>query len=276
MNYRNITISGLICVGSSTLASQLEEKLGWKYWNAGQFFRDYCKAHNLKLENTADRSDELSRKVDYGMRKDLKENSGLIFEGWLSGFVAQSVKGVLKILLYCGDGLRIDRFVNRENMGVEESKKHIFKREHENRKKWSRVYEGQIELMVSQKEFIEKGKDLGLLVGLGVDWETKPEKLDWAAVENADQVLVMGYRIGAEGQKLNLGCLEKVKVLRKRGFEKEVCIDGGVNEENIQKCVKAGADVLAVGSALYKAENIKEKYEEFLRLARGHSSFDYW
>jgi len=139
--FKNITISGLICTGTSTLSQLLIEKLGWEHWNAGQFFRDYCKEHGLKLENTSDRSDDLSRQVEYGMRKDLKEKKGQLMEAWLSGFVAQGIKGALKVLLVCDDSLRVDRYVNREGVSVKEAKELIKKREFENAKKWSRVYE---------------------------------------------------------------------------------------------------------------------------------------
>ena len=140
LKYRNVTISGRICTGTSTLSGLLIGELRWKHWNAGQFFRDYCDKHKLLLENTPDRSDELSRKVDYGMRKNLKEKKGQLMEAWLSGFVAQGITGVLKVLLVCEDSLRVDRFVNREKVTVQVAKEHIKKREYENTKKWSRVY----------------------------------------------------------------------------------------------------------------------------------------
>lgn len=139
--YKNITISGMVCTGTSTLSQRLIKKLGWNYWNAGDFFRDYCKKHNLDLENTSDRSDDLSRQVEFGMRKDLQEKDSQLIEAWLSGFVAQGLDKVLKVLLVCDHRLRVDRFVNREGVTVDKAKEHIKKREHENTKKWTRIYE---------------------------------------------------------------------------------------------------------------------------------------
>ncbi|MBU1085516.1 MAG: cytidylate kinase family protein [Candidatus Beckwithbacteria bacterium] len=160
IKYRNITISGMICTGTSTLSGQLIEKLGWKHWNAGQFFRDYCKENKLKLENTSDRSDDLARQVEYGMRKDLQEKSGQLMEAWLSGFVAQGLKGVLKVLLVCDDSLRVDRFVNREGVKVEEAKDHLRKREHENAKKWTRVYKNEWAKWVAKdKQLLRREKN---------------------------------------------------------------------------------------------------------------------
>lgn len=120
---------------------------------------------------------------------------------------------------------------------------------------------GQIENMSSQREFVEEAKELNLRVGLGVDLETNLEELDWPAAQEADLILIMAVRAGKEGQKFNQESLARVRELRKRGFAKEICVDGGVNEQTIGKCVKAGADVLAVGSCLWQAEDIEAEFK---------------
>lgn len=127
---------------------------------------------------------------------------------------------------------------------------------------------GQIEHMSSQKEFVEEAKNLGLKVGLAVDLETAWEDLEWPAAAAADQLLVMTVRAGQEGQKLSQEGLRRVKLIREKGFKKEVCVDGGVNEMTIRACVKAGADVLAIGSALWKTDKIESQYQKLLELAQ--------
>lgn len=131
---------------------------------------------------------------------------------------------------------------------------------------------GQIENMSSQREFVEEAKELNLRVGLGVDLETDLKELDWLAAKEADLILIMTVRAGKEGQKFNKEGLSRVKELRKRGFEKEICVDGGVNEQTIAKCVKAGADVLAVGSCLWQAEDVGKQFEKLIRLAQQASN----
>ena len=126
---------------------------------------------------------------------------------------------------------------------------------------------GQIENMSSQKEFVEEAKELNLRVGLGVDWETDLKELDWLIAKEVDLILIMAVRAGKEGQKFNQESLGRVRELRKRGFAKEICVDGGVNEQTMGKCVKAGADVLAVGSALWQAEDIEEEWKRLNQLA---------
>jgi len=131
---------------------------------------------------------------------------------------------------------------------------------------------GQIENMSSQKEFVEEAKRLNLRAGLAVDLETELKELDWPAVQSADLILIMAVRAGKEGQKFNQESLSRVRELRKRGFVKEICVDGGVNEQTIEKCVKAGTDVLAVGSALWQAEDVEAEWKRLNQLAERAST----
>jgi len=115
---------------------------------------------------------------------------------------------------------------------------------------------GQIESMSNQGEFKKEAESLGIKWGLAIDLETAITDLDWAVAETADQLLVMTVRAGKEGQKLDEKGLDKVKALREKGFTKEICVDGGVNEATLSKCLQAGADVLAIGSRLSQAEDV--------------------
>ncbi|MCX6816667.1 MAG: thiamine phosphate synthase [Candidatus Beckwithbacteria bacterium] len=126
---------------------------------------------------------------------------------------------------------------------------------------------GHIENMSSQEEFIKEARRLSLKVGLAVDLETDFNELEWLVAKEADLILVMTVRAGQEQQKFSAAALERVKLLRKKGFIKEICVDGGVNEVTIKDCVRAGADVLAIGSALWKAANVKQQLGKLMGLA---------
>jgi|DewCreStandDraft_4_1066084.scaffolds.fasta_scaffold00426_96 cytidylate kinase len=147
--FRNITISGKVAVGSTTLFNGLREKLsplGWQFFSGGEFTREYAVKNNLfpkesrKHHAATVYSDEFDREVDTLIRKKLEEESHLVIESDLAGFNAQNIPSVLKILLVCDDALRIDRLVNRDNITIEEAKKHLKIREEENTKKWQRLY----------------------------------------------------------------------------------------------------------------------------------------
>lgn len=126
---------------------------------------------------------------------------------------------------------------------------------------------GQIESMASQFEFKKEAEALNMPWGLAIDADTPVKDLDWAVAQTADQILIMTVRAGKEGQKFNFKSLEKVKEIRANGFRGEVCVDGGVSLTTIAACIKAGADVLAVGSSINSAKDPAVAYQELQRLA---------
>ncbi|OGJ37557.1 MAG: hypothetical protein A2383_00870 [Candidatus Pacebacteria bacterium RIFOXYB1_FULL_39_46] len=147
--YKNITISGLPGAGSTTLLHKLREALdkNWQAFSGGEFMRAWAAEHNYFDNNDKFHhssivyGEEFDKEVDMGMRHKLETEKNWILESWLSGFVAQQVPGVLKVLLDCSnDSVRIDRIVNRDTATVEEAKKHISARYQENLTKWSRLY----------------------------------------------------------------------------------------------------------------------------------------
>ncbi len=141
--YRIITISGQYAVGTTTLAENLKETLGWKYVNVGAIQRKYDRQHNIdeNRQGALSRSDDHERETDDMTKKMLKEEKNLIYEAWLAGFMAQGIPGVLKVLLICSEeAVVIDRVVNRDKISVEEAKKYIKQREAENAVKWKKLY----------------------------------------------------------------------------------------------------------------------------------------
>jgi len=146
-NFANVTISGLPGAGSTTLGKHLAQHLNFTYHSGGDFMRKYAidngyfdpkiSVHHSATDYPAD----FDRKVDYEMRNNLINKKGYLFESWLSGFLAQQVKGTFKILVICSDdSVRVDRIANRDDVTIEEAKKHIFLREQRNLEKWSEMY----------------------------------------------------------------------------------------------------------------------------------------
>jgi ribulose-phosphate 3-epimerase len=89
-------------------------------------------------------------------------------------------------------------------------------------------------------------------------------------LEQCDQVLVMTVNPGFGGQKFIEPVLEKIKILRKmidnKGLKTQIEVDGGVNAENAQKILEAGADILVMGSAFFKASDKKSLVEKIHNL----------
>jgi len=81
-----------------------------------------------------------------------------------------------------------------------------------------------------------------------------------------DFVLVMSVNPGFSGQAFIPSVLPKIKELRTI-FSGDICVDGGVNEKVAGSIIKAGANILAAGSYVFGAKNIKLAIER-LRNAR--------
>ncbi len=140
--YDNITISGGIATGTTTLLNNLKfylQPLGWKFRSTGQIVREITKENLFPVATLV--SEELDRKLEKTVFDLLTKEKNWVIEGWLAGFVARELKNTLKVLLICSDdSVRIDRVVNRDNVTVEEAKKLIKDREEQNFAKWRKVY----------------------------------------------------------------------------------------------------------------------------------------
>ncbi len=167
MRYRNVTISGLPGAGSTTLGKLLAKELGWDFYSGGDFMRKYAIENGyFDPKNSTHHAatvypDDFDRKVDYGLREKLQKESGRVYESWLSGFLAQNVEGVMKVLVYCSeDAIRVDRIANRDGVTIPEAKEHIFGREKENLGKWQRMYRKEWEEWVVGKGTVPQGEPI--------------------------------------------------------------------------------------------------------------------
>jgi len=141
--YRLITISGKIAVGTTTLTKNLILVLGWKHINFGALQREYDRKNNINenRQGAIARPDDHEKEMEAMGDKILKNEGHIIYEAWLSGFLARDYKDVLRVLLVCThDDIRVDRVVNRDNITISEAKKWMEQRETENTKKWQKLY----------------------------------------------------------------------------------------------------------------------------------------
>lgn len=146
---KNITISGRIASGTTTLAHNISKELDWDLLEGGELFRKFHEEHlNDKSEIAVDkRPDDVDLEYEEKIKKMLREESHQIIQSHLAGFDAQGIPGVFKILVICEDNngddhrdIRIDRLVNRKKISVDQAKKEIAEREQNNLEKWRRMY----------------------------------------------------------------------------------------------------------------------------------------
>jgi len=108
---------------------------------------------------------------------------------------------------------------------------------------------------------LESIRSLGMKCGVVINPTTKVEVLK-EFVGLADQFLIMSVNPGFQGQAFLEETFSRVKELRMLLPNAIIEVDGGVSLSNIRELSHAGADLLVVGSALLKAPNILEAYQQ--------------
>jgi len=85
-------------------------------------------------------------------------------------------------------------------------------------------------------------------------------------------VLVMSVNPGFGGQRFLPRSLERIAHLRRlrheMGLNYRIEVDGGVADDTVEQVVRAGADMLVAGSAVFAGDKAEENARELLRLAR--------
>jgi len=105
----------------------------------------------------------------------------------------------------------------------------------------------------------------GIKVGISLNPATPISKIT-NLLDSADFVLVMSVNPGFSGQSFIPTVLPKIKKLR-ANFNKDIAVDGGINEETARLVIKAGANILAAGSYIFGAKNTKLAIERIRNAA---------
>ncbi|MDD5465419.1 MAG: ribulose-phosphate 3-epimerase [Candidatus Omnitrophica bacterium] len=102
----------------------------------------------------------------------------------------------------------------------------------------------------------KKLKDRGVRLGISLNPGTPLLKIK-KSLPLVDFVLVMSVNPGFGGQAFIPGAINKIKELRAI-FKKDISVDGGINNITAKLVKNAGANVLAAGSYIFGAKNIKK------------------
>ena len=105
---------------------------------------------------------------------------------------------------------------------------------------------------------IDHIKSLNKKVGVSLNPKTKINLIT-ALLNKIDLVLIMSVNPGFGGQKFMPEVLEKIKKLKEIKNQKnlnfDIEIDGGINFDNNKLAIKAGANILVSGTAIFKNNN---------------------
>lgn len=112
----------------------------------------------------------------------------------------------------------------------------------------------------------------GCKPGVVINPATPVEMLD-EVLEIVHHVLVMSVNPGFGGQKFIRGSLRKIEALAKtrelRGLNFRIEVDGGVALDTIPDLVRAGAELLVAGNAVFGGGDIAGNVSKLLQAAKG-------
>lgn len=101
-------------------------------------------------------------------------------------------------------------------------------------------------------------KSCGAKAGVAINPHT-PANLLNEVLEDLDLVLIMSVNPGFGGQKFIYNSLKKIKYIadqiKTRNLNCLIEVDGGVGLQNAESILKAGANLLVAGSAVFKSDD---------------------
>lgn len=120
---------------------------------------------------------------------------------------------------------------------------------------------------------IAKIRACGCKVGISIKPKTPVSALE-PYLDKVDMILIMSVEPGFGGQKFIPSSLEKIAETRAlidaKGLSVDIQVDGGIYTHNVEEVIKAGANVIVAGSAVFNGDTkqntidmmeILEKYE---------------
>ena len=119
-----------------------------------------------------------------------------------------------------------------------------------------------VESTVHLHRTINQIKEAGMKAGVAINQSTPISTIE-EVLKDVNLVLIMTVNPGYGGQSFITNMVSKIQRIRTLldtiGSDSELEVDGGINTTTAKEVIKAGADVLVAGSAIYNNTNsVKE------------------
>lgn len=130
-----------------------------------------------------------------------------------------------------------------------------------------------VELGEQVESLIWKIKNLGKKAGLAVNPPT-PIALALPFLDKIDLLLVMTVNPGFGGQEFIHETLPKIQQAdawrRERHLPYRISVDGGINNQTVAECTRAGADTFVAGTSLFGARSLKAAVTKMRKIAHAN------
>ncbi len=128
------------------------------------------------------------------------------------------------------------------------------------------------EATVHLHRVVEQIKAAGVKAGVALNPATPLDAIKYV-IEDLDLILLMTVNPGFAGQKFIASVVPKIEILAKHldkyQLHAEIAVDGGIGAETAPVVVKAGANVLVAGSAIFGASDPVEAVQRIRSLGEG-------
>ncbi len=121
-----------------------------------------------------------------------------------------------------------------------------------------------VEGILHPHRILNRIKDLGVKAGMVLNPGTSQDEIEFL-VEELDQVLVMTVNPGFGGQKFIPEMLRKIQYVRAMIGDRDLEVDGGIDDTTAPLVIEAGANVLVAGNFVYGSPSYLDAIER-LRL----------
>lgn len=115
------------------------------------------------------------------------------------------------------------------------------------------------------RELIKKVHKKKKEFGLALNPETHPAVVT-PFLKDLDLVLFMTVQPGWGGQEFKDWILKKIKALHKLWPNGNIEVDGGINSETAKKAIKAGANLICVGTHIFKSKDIEKTIKSLKKI----------
>jgi ribulose-phosphate 3-epimerase len=130
-----------------------------------------------------------------------------------------------------------------------------------------------VELDEQVESLIWKIKNLGKKVGLAINPPTHINRVQ-TYLDKIDLLLVMTVNPGFGGQEFIHEMLPKIQQAdawrREKGLHYRISVDGGINNETVAECARAGADTFVAGTTMFTARSMKREVTRMRKITHAN------
>ncbi len=134
------------------------------------------------------------------------------------------------------------------------------------RKAGSDIITVHFEACIHLHRTIMKIKETGAKAGVSINPATPVNVLE-EIIDYVDILLIMSVNPGFGGQKFIENAIRKIiqakKIITERNLNVEIEVDGGIDLNNVEFLLEAGADIIVAGSSIFNSNDVKETVKKF-------------